>query len=328
MQETEIKKGLELNRVHCMDNRQGLMMLPEKCANLIIADPPYFEVKGEFDFVWKSFGEYLVFMEEQAQLYKRVLADNGTLIVYGDRKIIAYIQVSFDKYFDLNSNVTVHVFDRQTNKITTEEARGFINTSERFLMYTQDNYNLTQCVYHIRNYIRNEILKAKGTINFREVNMALGTAVNGGGVASACLSLEKKEPAMMTEAMYLKLQSWCYPYMNKQYEELRKEYEELRRPFTPSRDHKMDVLRFSQEAHITSKYDHETVKPEKLTRALVLTCSRPNDFIVVPFAGSGTECAMAAKEGRNFIGFDVKQKYVEMANTRMKNVKAQQQLFT
>ena len=28
--------------------------LPNKCANLIIADPPYFEVKGEFDFVWNS----------------------------------------------------------------------------------------------------------------------------------------------------------------------------------------------------------------------------------------------------------------------------------
>jgi DNA modification methylase len=28
--------------------------LPDKCANLIIADPPYFEVKGDFDFVWNS----------------------------------------------------------------------------------------------------------------------------------------------------------------------------------------------------------------------------------------------------------------------------------
>ena len=28
--------------------------LPDKCANLIIADPPYFEVKGAFDFVWNS----------------------------------------------------------------------------------------------------------------------------------------------------------------------------------------------------------------------------------------------------------------------------------
>ena len=78
-----------------MDNRQGLSELSEKSVNLIISDPPYFEVKGEFDFVWKSFDEYLQFMEDQARLYKRVLADNGTLFVWGDKKNIAYVQVIF-----------------------------------------------------------------------------------------------------------------------------------------------------------------------------------------------------------------------------------------
>jgi hypothetical protein len=38
-------------------------------------------------------------MEDQARLYKRVLADNGTLFVWGDKKNIAYVQVIFDKYF-------------------------------------------------------------------------------------------------------------------------------------------------------------------------------------------------------------------------------------
>ena len=37
-------------------------------------------------------------------------------------------------------------------------------------------------------------------------------------------------------------------------------------------------------------------KPEALTRALMLTCSRPNDLVLVPFAGSGTECAMLLKK--------------------------------
>ena len=59
----------------------------------------------------------------------------------------------------------------------------------------------------------------------------LGTATNGGGVASSCLSLDKTEPTMITKEMYEKLQHWCKPYLRKEYEELRKEYEELRRPF-------------------------------------------------------------------------------------------------
>ena len=299
--------------------------LPDKCAKLIIADPPYFEVKGSFDFIWASFDDYLVDVEKWAIECKRLLAENGTLFWYGDSKKIAYTQVIFDKYFGLLSNITVHIYDRQTNKIKIEDARSFINTTERILMYSNDVYNLTQCVYNTRDYIRSEILRAKGEIVFKDVNTALGTATNGGGVASACLSLEKKEPAMFTKEMYTKLQSWLNP--KKEYDFLRKEYEELRRPFNPIEEYKMDVLRFSQEGHITGKYDHDTVKPEKLSRYLIQACSRENDLVVIPFAGSGTECAMCVKENRNFIGFDINEKYVEMAMKRIKQHTNQQKLF-
>ena len=73
-----------------------------------------------------------------------------------------------------------------------------------------------------------------------------------------------------------------------------------------------EVLNFSNEqAKIGAKYDHDTVKPETLTRALILTCSRPDDLVVVPFAGSGTECAMAVKEGRKTIGFEITEKHAK-----------------
>ena len=72
----------------------------------------------------------------------------------------------------------------------------------------------------------------------------------------------------------------------------------------------------------TAKYDHDTVKPETLTRALILTCSRKDDLVVIPFAGSGTECAMAKKENRKYIGFDIEKKYVDMSNNRCRNIGA------
>ena len=299
--------------------------LPDNCANLIIADPPYFEVKGEFDFIWKSFEDYLKDVEKWAIECKRLLKENGTLIYYGDSKKIAYSQIIFDKYFGLVSNVTIHIFDRQTNKIKIEDARGFINTTERFLMYSNDVYNLTQCVFNIRDYIRAEILRAKGKIVFKDINQALGVAFNGGGVASACLSLEKKEPSMLTKEMYEKLRKWLND--SQEYEYLRQEYEDLRRPFNPTEEFKMDVLRFSQEGHNTGKYDHPTVKPEKLTRYLIQTCSRENDLVVVPFAGSGTECAMALKEKRNFIGFEIEEKHVNTSNKRIELIKNKPTLF-
>jgi DNA modification methylase len=113
-----------------------------------------------------------------------------------------------------------------------------------------------------------------------------------------------------------------------EYEELRTEYEELRRPFTPSNDNKMDVMRFSQEGHITGRYDHDTIKPEKLTRVLIQTCSRVGDLVVVPFAGSGTECAMSAKESRPFIGYEIEAKHVKTANDRTREHIMQTDIFS
>ena len=52
-----------------------------------------------------------------------------------------------------------------------------------------------------------------------------------------------------------------------------------------------------------------------------------NDLVVVPFAGSGTECAMAVKEGRKTIGFEITEKHAKMSNDRVQNILRQPSLF-
>ena len=316
---------MKINKVHNIDFLNN--DLPNKCANLIIADPPYYKVKGDFDFIWKTFEDYLADVEKWCLECKRILADNGTLLWYGDDKNIAYAQIIFDKYFNLENSLIWYKYNLRGGMFGStggDNVRSFPICTERILMYSQDSINLTQCIYHIRDYIREEIIKSKGKIILKQVNEALGTATNGGGVASACLSLDKAEPTMLTKEMYQKLQTWCKPYLTKEYEELRKEYEELRRPFNNNFDLN-EVLQYN--TNTNNEYDHDTVKPEKLTRALILTCSRENDLVVVPFAGSGTECAMSAKEGRNFIGYDIESKYVDIANKRCEEYLTQTKLF-
>lgn len=320
---------MEVNKIYHNDWMNNT--LEDKSVQLIIADPPYFEVKGEFDFVWKSFDEYLTDVERWAMECKRILADNGTLFWYGNSKKIAYSQIILDRYFNLENSLVWRKKDSiQYQYYSPDLARTFNTHNERLLMYSNDVYNLTQCVYNIRHYIRSEIGRAKGCVILKDINEALGTATNGGGVASACLSLDKAEPAMLTKEMYNKLRLWLnngkeYEYLRKEYEELRKEYEEQRRFFYNPNKYE-EVLEFSQEGHTTGKYDHDTCKPETLTRALILTCSRPNDLVLIPFAGSGTECAMAAKEGRRFIGFDVLKKYVDMGTKRVTGITSQTRL--
>jgi len=315
---------MKLNKVHNLDFLNN--DLPDKCAKLIIADPPYYKTKGDFDFIWKTFKDYLVDVEKWCLECKRILADNGTLLWYGGSKNIAYAQIIFDKHFNLINNLTWN----KGSFMGLEESEGlrsFAPCTEKILMYSNETYNLTQCVFMIRDYIRKEIIKAKGKIVLKHVNEALGTATNGGGVASACLSLDKAEPTMLTKEMYQKLQTWCKPYLTKEYEELRKEYEELRRPFN-NRFNLQEVLNFSNEAAKTgNKYDHDTVKPETLTRALILTCSRKNDLIVVPFSGSGTEVAMSAKEKRPFIGYEITKKHALISQARANKILTEPTIF-
>jgi site-specific DNA-methyltransferase (adenine-specific) len=301
---------MEVNKIHHDDwmNNQ----LPDKSVQLIIADPPYYKVKGDFDFVWKTFDDYLIDVERWAIECKRVLADNGTLYWYGDAKNIAYAQIIFDKHFNLlNSLVWENTNDHKQQIRFNTDLRTFAPLTERVLVYE------VKYIETIRKYIRDEIIKAKGKIVLKDVNEVLGTATNGGGVASACLSLEKAEPMMFTEDFYLKLQKWCYPY-------LQKKYNDLRRPFNNERFYG-DVIR--KPNYETGNHEHDTPKPEKLTREIILISSRPNDLILVPFAGSGTECAMAIKENRNFIGFEINEKHVNYGNKRTDNIKAQPSLF-
>lgn len=295
--------------------------LPDKSVPLIIADPPYFEVKGEFDFIWKSFDDYLKDVEKWAVECKRLLADNGTLFWWGDKKKIAYSQIILDKYFNLeNSLVWRKIDSMQYQYYSPDLARTFNTHNERLLMYSNEigMTGLEKIMeenikpqHPFAIYLRSEFQRANITI--REIAKLFPSATGG---LTGCVSNWLNGDNVITEDQYNKIRQ----YLNG--EDLRKEYEDQRRFFYNPNKYE-EVLEFSQEGHKTGKYDHDTCKPETLTRALILTCSRPNDLILVPFAGSGTECAMSIKEGRRAIGYDIEKKYVDMANERCRIIKSQ-----
>ena len=317
---------MEVNKIYHDDwmNNQ----LHDKSVQLIIADPPYFEVKGEFDFIWKSFDDYLKDVEKWAIECKRVLADNGTLYWYGDAKNIAYAQIIFDKHFNLlNSLVWENTNDHKQQIRFNPDLRTFAPLTERLLMYGSKAQDTTGRDFIEENYIapRNPfsrvISKGMALYNLREIDFRKLRPSKNGNLTGWCsnIILGSSNPTKQDwELIETIIKS------GKEYEELRKEYEELRRPFNNERFYG-DVIRIPN--YETGNHEHDTPKPEKLTREIILISSRPNDLILVPFAGSGTECAMAIKENRNFIGFEINEKHVNYGNKRADNIKAQPSLF-
>ena len=59
---------------------------------------------------------------------------------------------------------------------------------------------------------------------------------------------------------------------------------------------------------------HPTQKPLELMRYMVRTYSNPGDIVLDPFMGSGTTAVACVLEKRNFIGFELDEKYFNLAN--------------
>ena len=340
--QTTVIASTDLNRVHHADFLDN--SLPDKCANLIIADPPYYKVKGDFDFIWKTFEDYLKDVEKWAIECKRLLADNGTLFWYGDAKNIAYAQIIFDKHFNLlNSIVWENTNQAKQSMINVEGYRSFPPLTERILMYEQvGDKTGGEIVFEeflkpnnpFSKYLKIEFKNAK--VTSKEISKLFPSRTGG---LTGCVSNWLNGDNIITEEQYLKIRDYLnnkyllkpyeeikaeYEEIKAEYEEIKAEYEEIRRPF--NNIHKIgDVIRLPN--YETSNYEHDTIKPEKLTRILITTCSRENDLVIVPFAGSGTECAMSVKENRNFVGFEITKKYVDMSNKRIKKILDNPPLF-
>ena len=58
-------------------------------------------------------------------------------------------------------------------------------------------------------------------------------------------------------------------------------------------------------------------KPEKLIERLVLASSAEGDLVLDPFAGVGTCSVVCGKTGRDFLGFELQLKFVEIAQRRL-----------
>lgn len=71
------------------------------------------------------------------------------------------------------------------------------------------------------------------------------------------------------------------------------------------------------------KVDHPTQKPLQICDRIIKHFSNPKDLILIPFAGSGSECLSAKKCGREFIGFELNPDYVKIGEDRLSNFQSE-----
>lgn len=84
---------------------------------------------------------------------------------------------------------------------------------------------------------------------------------------------------------------------------------------------RFNIWRYAVGKGFTTKdnfaFEHPAMFPEKLAADHIISWSNPDDIVLDPMCGSGTTCKMAKINSRNFIGIDISEEYVKIAQRRI-----------
>ena len=66
---------------------------------------------------------------------------------------------------------------------------------------------------------------------------------------------------------------------------------------------------------------HPTQKPIRLINRILDVSAGTDSKILIPFAGSGTECVAANQRGLDFLAYEIDDEYINIANKRLEKQK-------
>lgn len=133
---------MDLNKVYNMDCIEYMRTLPNECVDLIIADPPYFKIYGEFDFKWNTVEEYIEWCKQWTLECERILKSNGSFYIWG---VMGYNNgfplVKTVDFLETNTDLKVVNWITQRNSRGRGTTRGYMKAREELVFMTKSkNY--------------------------------------------------------------------------------------------------------------------------------------------------------------------------------------------
>ncbi|MFC2076207.1 DNA-methyltransferase [candidate division KSB1 bacterium] len=246
---------MDVNYIYYGDTIEFMRTLPEECAHLIIADPPY-----NID---KDFGPGTFFEDHETWMSwslswlteaKRILHPLGNIFVYAIHHNACYLQCML---YDLNLVYRRQIIWYYENG-WSQYKNGPACHYEPLLWFAKSQ----DSTYHtIREpYKSQERLKHKITKNGK---------------------IWKPHPEGRQAG-----DVWQIPTLAGK--------------------------RFEHE-----RVSHPTQKSLAISNKLIEYFSNPDDLVFIPFVGSGSECVAAFQLGRAYIGAEINESYIEIAEKRI-----------
>jgi site-specific DNA-methyltransferase (adenine-specific) len=281
-----------MSYINNIDAIDGLKELDDEFADIVLADPPYN--------VGKDFGiskddmvlsDYLTWSDKWIKEAVRILKLSGTLFIYGFSEILAHVSVRLPLE---HKWLVWHYTNKATPRCTfwqrshesilccwKEKNKRIFNVNDVREPYTESFKK--NAAGKVRKGTPSRFGAGKETIYNAHENGALPRDVI-------------KIPALAGGAGLVERWFYC-KQCNKAYP-----------------NNQLD----KHSEHVIIK--HPTQKPYELTKKLLLSAKPKEDgLVVIPFVGSGSECAVVEDLKMSYIGFENNPDYVNLAKSFLDN---------
>ena len=340
-----------LHHGDCMD---VMRTFERGTVDLIVADPPYFKVKGAWwDNQWNDADAYFVWLGAVFDEFARILAPNGSAYVFADTRRSARVETMMAERLCVINNIRwakpkyatkAEMFDKDilrsyfpsSEAVLFCEHYGADNMAQGVAGYDRKCDELRGFVFEpLRAYLDDE--RKRAGMSKPDVDIAWQLSRQSKGVMSPhWFSPSQFNPptsdnyAWLRETFnrngdgeYLRRE---YEDLRREYEDLRREYEDLRRPFTWAEGQPYtDVWTYGTVSHYPGK--HPCEKPQDMLCDMIRTSSREGGTVFDPFTGSGATGQAAIECGREFVGAEIDEHWFKHAGTRIHMSMQQESLF-
>lgn len=291
--------NLPLNKIICGDAIKGLRKLPSNSCDIIVNDPPY-NIGKDFgnNIDKRGLNEYIDWSKKWINESIRVMKPSGTMFIYGFSEILAYlsVEIPINKRWLIwhytNKNVASLNFWQRSHEaiICAWKEKPIFNRDDVREPYTEGFLN------GAAGKVR------KGTIGrfSRSGQETIYNAHEGGALPRDVIKI----PALAGGAGMIERWFLC------------KTCDDVFEPRKLKKHLNHEIVK------------HPTQKPLELTKKLIKSASPNKEGVVlIPFAGSGSECVAAKELGKNYLGFELNPDYVKLAEKWLQSTKSIYKLF-
>ena len=282
------------NKVLLMDVVEGLKKREDNSIDCIVLDPPYN--------IGKDFGnnkrnseikEYVEWSNKWIKECSRVLKDSGTIFIYGFPEILAHLSVNLE----LEHRWLVWHY---TNK-TVPSLNFWQRSHESILCVWKDKSKRVFNRDDVREeYTQNYIKGYKGKGKVRPSSKGRFQSSKEGEEQKKTIYEVNEKGALPRDV--LKCSSLAGGSGARE-----------RFIYSPSQS-RLFTSKHAKKIQIQDGISHPTQKPISLTERLLKSCFVENMKVIIPFAGTGSECFVCNQMGISWEGYDINQDYVDMAN--------------